>query len=218
MEVFLSLPIPGFGTLSNRSIAPRNIAAEIRDEIRGTKHGDSGVQLQLDEVAKATPERPIAAVKSGEAKDVRDVLRPEWKSLRRQDRRRPGGHSRQRTGTETLIAGALSATDDSRDRVLYEEFEAAKRIAESSSVFARVPKEERGRFPLTGRGDINTYALFAELFATLAGPRGRAGVIVPTGIATDATTAPFFSVKRPPSQGSKASTTGGPDVKRKRSF
>jgi hypothetical protein len=52
------------------------------------------------------------AVKSGEAKDVRDVLRPGWKSLRRRDRRRPGGHGRQRTGTETLIAGALSATDD----------------------------------------------------------------------------------------------------------
>ena len=55
-----------------------------------------------------------------------------------------------------------------------------------------MPKEDRGRFPLTGRGDVNTYALFAELFANLAGPHGRAGVIVPTGIATDATTAPFF--------------------------
>ncbi|HXF89853.1 MAG TPA: hypothetical protein VNK48_16005 [Xanthobacteraceae bacterium] len=39
---------------------------------------------------------------------------------------------------------------------------------------------------------MNTYALFAELFARLASKRGRAGVIVPTGIATDATTAPFF--------------------------
>jgi hypothetical protein len=48
-------------------------------------------------------------------------------------------------------------------------------------------------FPLTGRGDVNTYALFAEHFANLTSPRGRAGVIVPTGIATDATTAPFFA-------------------------
>ena len=55
-----------------------------------------------------------------------------------------------------------------------------------------MPEEDGGRFPLTGRGDVNTYALFAELFASLAGARGRAGVIVPTGIATDATTAPFF--------------------------
>jgi hypothetical protein len=69
----------------------------------------------------------------------------------------------------------------------------SKRITEASSVFARIPGEECGRFALTGRGDVNAYALFAELFANLAGPRGRAGVIVPTGIATDATTAPFFA-------------------------
>jgi hypothetical protein len=56
-----------------------------------------------------------------------------------------------------------------------------------------VPKEDCGRFTPTGRGDGNTYALFAELFASLARPRGRAGVIVPTGIATDATMAPFFA-------------------------
>ena len=65
----------------------------------------------------------------------------------------------------------------------------AKRLAEAASVFAR----ELGRFALTGRGDVNTYALFAEHFASLASARGRAGVIVPTGIATDATTAPFFA-------------------------
>jgi hypothetical protein len=92
-----------------------------------------------------------------------------------------------------LIAKLKDAEAGSRDLSLYEEFETAKRAAEAASVFARVPEADRGRFPLTGRGDVNTYALFAELFATLAGPRGCAGVIVPTGIATDATTAPFFA-------------------------
>ena len=91
-----------------------------------------------------------------------------------------------------LIANLAGAEPGTRERALYDEFETAKRTAEASSVFARVPQEDAGRFPLTGRGDVNTYALFAELFAGLAGPRGRAGVIVPTGIATDATTAPFF--------------------------
>jgi hypothetical protein len=93
-----------------------------------------------------------------------------------------------------LIAQLKGAEPGSRDRALYEEFETAKRAVEAASVFARVPEEDCGRFPLTGRGDINTYALFAELFATLTGLRGRAGVIVPTGIATDATTAPFFAM------------------------
>ena len=92
-----------------------------------------------------------------------------------------------------LIAKLGQAEPGTRERALYDEYEAAKRLAEASSVFARVLEDDGGRFPLTGRGDVNTYALFAELFANLAGPRGRAGVIVPTGIATDATTAPFFS-------------------------
>ncbi len=71
---------------------------------------------------------------------------------------------------------------------LYQEFEDAKRKAEGESQFLRLG----GRYPLTGRGDINTYAVFSELDRTLTGPRGRMGVIVPTGIATDATTQHFF--------------------------
>src|SRR5205807_6534334 len=92
-----------------------------------------------------------------------------------------------------MIANLRQSEPGTRERALYDEFEIAERIAQASSVFARLPQEDGGRFPLTGRGNVNTYALFAELFANLAGPRGRAGVIVPTGIATDATTAPFFA-------------------------
>jgi hypothetical protein len=88
-----------------------------------------------------------------------------------------------------LIAALANAELGSRQRTLHEAFGAAKRLAEASSMFAH----EGGRFPLTGQGDVNTYALFAELFASLMSPRGRAGVIVPTGIATDATTSMFFS-------------------------
>jgi len=88
-----------------------------------------------------------------------------------------------------MIVALKDAPPGSRQRALYEEFESTKRLTEASSIFAR----EGGRFPLTGCGDVNTYALFAELFAELASSRGRAGVIVPTGIATDATTAPFFA-------------------------
>ncbi|HPH40500.1 MAG TPA: N-6 DNA methylase [Candidatus Fermentibacter daniensis] len=51
---------------------------------------------------------------------------------------------------------------------------------------------ESGRFPLCGRGRINTYAVFAELNRSLISSRGRAGCIVPSGIATDDTTKEFF--------------------------
>lgn len=85
------------------------------------------------------------------------------------------------------------ALHGSRDRGLFLEWEVAKRVSEAATEFVRVPGEDGGRFPLTGCGDVNTYSLFAELFTRATSARGRAGVIVPTGIATDATTAPFFA-------------------------
>lgn len=72
---------------------------------------------------------------------------------------------------------------------IYNAFREAKRSFEAANEFARAS----GRFPLTARGKINTYSLFSETFSYLAGDRGRAAIIVPTGIATDATTAPFFA-------------------------
>jgi hypothetical protein len=94
---------------------------------------------------------------------------------------------------ERLIKALREAPEGSPELAIFEQFEAEKRLAESTSVFVRLAGHEGGRFPFTGTGDVNTYQIFAELFAGLAGPKGRAGVIVPTGIATDVTTAPFFA-------------------------
>jgi hypothetical protein len=74
------------------------------------------------------------------------------------------------------------------EQALLRSFEEAKREAEAASQFIRTG----GRYPLTGTGDVNTYAVFAETFLRLINPRGRAGLIVPTGIATDDSTKKFF--------------------------
>ncbi|WP_349269894.1 hypothetical protein MPNTM1_00403 [Mycolicibacterium parafortuitum] len=50
-----------------------------------------------------------------------------------------------------------------------------------------------GRYPFTGQGDVNTYSVFAETMRTVTNPYGAAGIISPTGLATDKTTAPFFA-------------------------
>lgn len=71
---------------------------------------------------------------------------------------------------------------------LHGEFIMARRGAEAASLYAH----DSGRFPLTGVGDVNTYALFAESVYQLIAPAGRAGFIVPTGIATDDSTKAFF--------------------------
>lgn len=65
----------------------------------------------------------------------------------------------------------------------------ARRGAEGESHFAR----KSGRYPLCGRGDVNTYALFAELNRSLLSDVGRVGCILPSGIATDDTTKDFFA-------------------------
>ena len=90
-----------------------------------------------------------------------------------------------------LIKALEAGPEGSTERALHIAFTAAKRKAEAISESVRLPYDMGGRFALTGRGDVNTYALFAEMFSRLA--CDRAGVIVPTGIATDATTAPFFA-------------------------
>ncbi len=51
---------------------------------------------------------------------------------------------------------------------------------------------QSGHYPLTGRGDVNLYSMFAETDRGLICQRGRAGFIVPTGIATDDTNKVFF--------------------------
>ncbi|HXF89854.1 MAG TPA: hypothetical protein VNK48_16010 [Xanthobacteraceae bacterium] len=48
---------------------------------------------------------------------------------------------------DRLIARLNEAAPGTRERALYEEYEAAKRAAEASSVFARVAAEDGGRFP-----------------------------------------------------------------------
>lgn len=72
---------------------------------------------------------------------------------------------------------------------LHQRYEDRKREAEQVLEYAR----QCGDYPNTGKGDINTYALFAELAARIVAPRGRVGLVVPSGIASDKTTRGFFN-------------------------
>ena len=89
---------------------------------------------------------------------------------------------------DRLIKQLARENTSPAEKALFSAYETAKHEAEAISQFVRTG----GRFPLTGRGDVNTYAVFAETFLNLLNPRGRAGLIVPTGIATDDSTKGFF--------------------------
>lgn len=71
---------------------------------------------------------------------------------------------------------------------LYGRYRAAQRSSDGLKHFVHAS----GRFPLTAFGRLNTYSLFAEHFRTIVAERGRLGVIVPTGIATDSFNQHFF--------------------------
>jgi hypothetical protein len=83
---------------------------------------------------------------------------------------------------------AIAALADTSPKLL-DEFNSEKRRSEAESQFMR----GSGRYPLCGVGDVNTYSVFAEHFRSMLSPSGRSGIITPTGLATDATTAAFFA-------------------------
>ena len=83
-----------------------------------------------------------------------------------------------------LIARLIDSNPD-----LDREWRRASRIAVATSHLLR----KSGRYPLCGVGDVNTYAVFAELFRSSIRYAGRMGIITPTGLATDATTSDFFA-------------------------
>ena len=97
---------------------------------------------------------------------------------------------------DSAVASARNAADRKRmianlertDATLWQSFQDALRRSDAESHLLR----NSGRYPLAGRGDINTYAVFAELMRSLIAPSGRLGVILPTGIATDDTTKFYF--------------------------
>lgn len=72
---------------------------------------------------------------------------------------------------------------------LHERYQTALAAADSLLTYCRASD----RYPLTGKGDINTYAVFAELAYRLVAPHGRVGLLVPSGIASDMTTKDFFA-------------------------
>jgi hypothetical protein len=91
-----------------------------------------------------------------------------------------------RTGAERKRLISALASEDPR---VYRDYCFAKREHDLAGAFCG----RSGRFPLCGRGRINTYAVFAEAMRSLLAAQGRAGIVVPTGIATDDTTKYFFA-------------------------
>ena len=119
---------------------------------------------------------------------------PPWERIKLQEKEFFATRSPEIAGARNKAARGRLIRHLNRDdaspaeKALYRAFQDAKREAEAASQFVRTG----GRYPLTGTGDVNTYAVFAETCLELINPKGRAGLIVPTGISTDHSTRRFF--------------------------
>src|SRR5690606_5752090 len=127
----------------------------------------------------------------GGERDGFDVVlgNPPWERIKLQEKewfaaRDPAIANARNASERGRLIRALQQSDPS----LHAAFLDDKRRAEGESHFAR----NSGRYPLAGRGDVNTYPLFAELGKPIMGGRGRMGMVLPSGIATDDTPKFYF--------------------------
>jgi hypothetical protein len=108
------------------------------------------------------------------------IQEKEWFSAAgRDDIAEAGNAAKRRRAIEALV-------DD--DPVLLARFRSAQRKAAATAHFLL----KSGHYPNTGRGDVNTYSVFAETFSTVMAANGAAGIVTPTGLVTDKTTSGFF--------------------------
>lgn len=114
---------------------------------------------------------------------------PPWERIKLQEKEFFASRAPEIAAAENASARKKAiARLETENPELWADWQAALRQAAGESLLVR----DTGRYPLCGRGDVNTYSIFAELNRTLLGAKGRAGFIVPSGIATDATTQHYF--------------------------
>ena len=97
--------------------------------------------------------------------------------------RRPEIANAPRAADRRRLVAALGAGDP-----LARDFARAGARAADRARMARTG----GDYPLLSGGDVNLYSLFVERALALARPEGVVGLLVPSGIASDKTAAPFF--------------------------
>jgi hypothetical protein len=119
---------------------------------------------------------------------------PPWERIKLQEKewfatRRPAIAEASNAAARRKMIAALPTSKQVVDKELYAAFMDDQRQATGESHFVR----DSQRYPLCGRGDVNTYAIFAENMRVVISPVGRLGCIVPSGIATDDTTKFFFN-------------------------
>ena len=115
---------------------------------------------------------------------------PPWERMKLQEREffDTAGKPEISTAVNAATRRKLIEKLEREDPELYQRYLMAKETAEKTLDYIRTCE----RYQLTGKGDINTYAVFSELAKNIVAPSGMVGLLVPSGIATEHTTKDFF--------------------------
>jgi hypothetical protein len=172
---------------------PRFTTAVVRRIASGQGEVSLDVQAEIRRLASEYGffhwelEYPAAFGRAERGFDV-VVGNPPWETVQMMEKEFFAGHSEIARARNAAARKRLIAALEADEPALFAEYQSALRLVEATNHLLR----ETGRYRLTARGKINTYAIFADLMRSLIGCSGRVGCIVPTGIATDATTQFFF--------------------------
>ncbi len=93
------------------------------------------------------------------------------------------------TATTGAKRAKLIAKLETNNPLLHKKFIQARDSIDSQRDYCHTSK----RYPLTGKGRTNLYAVFSELAFNIVAPHGRVGLLTPSGIASDKTTMDFFA-------------------------
>ena len=74
---------------------------------------------------------------------------------------------------------------------LYNQYIEEQRFSDCFRALGHLELSDGGRFPMTGVGNTNLFAYFAELAYSLKSKTGRVGMVIPTGLVTDSTSKAF---------------------------
>jgi len=172
---------------------PRDIRLWMKEEITRLREQYKFFhwQLEFPYVFRATPRAEEPEIEqAGWYGGFNAVLgNPPWERIKIQEKewfaaRRPDIAKAANASERRHLISDLA----NQDSITHTAFIEDQRQAEGERKFIR----DSGHYPLCGRGDINTYAIFAENMRLLTKNTGYIGCIMLSGIATDDTTKIFF--------------------------
>ena len=165
------------------------------EQLRGGQPPDAGTKHLVESLAAEYRffhwELEFPGVLGSEAGGFDCVIgNPPWERVKLEEKEFFAGRDEAIVAARTtaLRKRAIEALRESNPSLIAD-FDDAGRRAERTSGFLRTS----GRFPLGSSGDVNYYPVFVELMSTLISSEGQAGVVCPTGIATDDGTKALFA-------------------------